>query len=262
MTSQLQERHVLVINDGQGKQAIALEAAAYSIGRDATNAIVLDFDTVSRQHSILLRVPIPGTNRYKYRLVDGNSEGKPSTNGVFVNGQRCSTHELLNGDTIGLGRKVKATYLSLAMAENEFHKYLQSITFQSIKSKQLDPRATLIGAEMQPGELASVTELAARELTTVAVPVQSPLAAARLASKNTIPPDRSEAVSSIYNQRDAAIVETVHEPVVQKAAKPDIARIVSIGIITAAIIATFLCFKSSIFQPRTQPTPVQPTAPQ
>ncbi len=146
------ERHVLVVNGQRGKQAIALEAAAYSIGRDLTNAIILDFETISRQHAILLRVPVPGTNRYRYRLVDGNADGKPSTNGTFINGKRCVSETLHHGDTILFGRKVKAAYLSVAMNENEFAHYLESIRFQSIKSQALSPKETLVGQEFS-GEL-------------------------------------------------------------------------------------------------------------
>jgi pSer/pThr/pTyr-binding forkhead associated (FHA) protein len=82
-----QDRHVLVINDGQ-RRAYALEAAAYSIGRDPSNAIVLKSESISRQHALLLRVPAPGKLKYQYRLIDGNSLGKVSANGLFVNEER------------------------------------------------------------------------------------------------------------------------------------------------------------------------------
>jgi pSer/pThr/pTyr-binding forkhead associated (FHA) protein len=152
MNSPQQEHHVLIINSNKGRQAIALAAAAYSIGRDSTNAIVLDFETVSRQHALLLRVPIPQANRYQYRLIDGNSDGKPSANGVYVNGDRCDCHTLTNGDVITFGRKITASYLAVSMEESEFINYLESIDFQSIKSKQINPKATLVGAELSVNE--------------------------------------------------------------------------------------------------------------
>jgi pSer/pThr/pTyr-binding forkhead associated (FHA) protein len=148
MNRQPQEHHVLIINSNKGRQAIALAAAAYSIGRDSTNAIVLDFETVSRQHALLLRVPIPQANRYQYRLIDGNSDGKPSANGIYVNGDRCDCHTLSNGDVITFGRKITASYLTVSMGESEFINYLESIDFQSIKSKQINPKATLVAAEL------------------------------------------------------------------------------------------------------------------
>lgn len=148
------ERHVLIVNDEKGRHAIALDAATYSLGRDATNAIVLNSTTVSRQHALLLRVPIPQTNRYRYRLVDGNAKGKPSTNGVFANGQRCSSHELANGDVISFGEKVSASYQVVAMAEAAFTKYIGSASFQSIKSEAVNPKATIVGLDLE--ELARI----------------------------------------------------------------------------------------------------------
>ena len=151
------EHHVLVINDGK-RRAIALDAAAYSIGRDPSNAIVLDMPTISRQHAILLRLPIPNTNRYRYRLIDGNSAGKPSANGVFVNGERCTTHELKKGDTIRFGRKVQASYLTVAMGDAEFVKYLESTTFHSLKSEVVNHKETIVAAEMMGGPPTAVAE--------------------------------------------------------------------------------------------------------
>lgn len=121
-----QERHVLLIGGSQ-RQAIALEASTYAIGREGGNGIILDSDTVSRQHALLLRVPVPQTEQYRYRLVDGNAEGKASTNGVFVNGQRCSFHTLNPGDIITFGHQITAVYQTLALGEAEFASYLEAI---------------------------------------------------------------------------------------------------------------------------------------
>ncbi len=142
------ERHVLVINDGK-RRAIALDSAAYSIGRDESNAIVLDSPTISRKHAILLRLPTPGKSTYRYRLIDGDSEGNRSANGVFVNDKRCSSQELADGDRIGLGRKIKASYLVVSMGEAEFIRYLESTDFQSLKSDAVNPKATVVASEAE-----------------------------------------------------------------------------------------------------------------
>lgn len=138
------ERHVLIVNTG-GRRAYALEAAAYSVGRDSTNAIVLDFDTVSRQHALLLRVPNPNTKRYEYRIIDGNAEGKASANGLYINGDAVKSQTLKNGDSVEFGQHVKAAYLTLSMGEAEFVNYLESISYQSLKSELVDNRATMVG---------------------------------------------------------------------------------------------------------------------
>lgn len=142
------ERHVLVINDGK-RRAIALDSAAYSIGRDESNAIVLDSPTISRKHAILLRLPTPGKSTYRYRLIDGDSEGNRSANGVYVNDKRCSSQELADGDRLGLGRKIKASYLVVSMGEAEFIRYLESTDFQSLKSDAVNPKATVVAAEAE-----------------------------------------------------------------------------------------------------------------
>lgn len=142
-----QDRHVLVINDGQ-RRAYALEAAAYSIGRDPSNAIVLKSDSISRQHALLLRVPAPGKLRYQYRIIDGNSSGKASANGLFVNEERCSSHELRNGDMIRFGQYIEASYLTVAMGEAEFAQYLESISYQSIKSTTMNAKETVVASDV------------------------------------------------------------------------------------------------------------------
>jgi PAS domain S-box-containing protein len=102
--------HLLVIEDKQGKRTVALEAATCSIGRDPNNSIVLNSKLVSHQHAILLRMTTPDTANYLFRLIDGNLQGKRSTNGLTVNGQKCFTHDLKHGDVIIFGGDVKARY--------------------------------------------------------------------------------------------------------------------------------------------------------
>ncbi|MGF1604567.1 MAG: FHA domain-containing protein [Thermosynechococcaceae cyanobacterium] len=144
--SQAQEQHILVIDDHECG-VFALDAATYSIGRDTNNAIVLNDESVSRRHALLLRMPIPGENRYRYRLIDGNSLGDPSTNGTIVNGTSSQSHELVKGDSIQFGKNSFCTYLIISGEESEMSSYLASAEFQSIKAGLVDPKAT-IAADM------------------------------------------------------------------------------------------------------------------
>jgi pSer/pThr/pTyr-binding forkhead associated (FHA) protein len=146
------ERHVLVINDSQ-RRAVALEAAAYSVGRDPSNAIVIDVETISRQHAILLRVPVPGKNEYRYRVIDGNFEGKSSANGVFINDKKSSTRDLANGDVIRFGQTIEASYLIVSMGDVEFGQYLEGISYQSIKSETVNAKETLVATCLMQEEL-------------------------------------------------------------------------------------------------------------
>ena len=103
-------RHLLVVQDPKGQRTLPLLEATYSLGRDLRNAIVLYSASVSRQHAILLRVTIPNTDQYGFRIIDGNFQGKKSTNGLFVNGNKCLHHNLQNGDVIAFDSHTQAKY--------------------------------------------------------------------------------------------------------------------------------------------------------
>jgi pSer/pThr/pTyr-binding forkhead associated (FHA) protein len=176
-----QERHVLVINDNQ-RRAVALEAAAYSVGRDPSNAIVIDVETISRQHAILLRVPVPGKNEYRYRVIDGNFEGKSSANGVFINDKKSSTRDLANGDVIRFGQTIEASYLVVSMGDVEFGQYLEGISYQSIKSETVNAKETLVATCLMQEELQALLALESPSIKTLSkttlskTTVSSPLA--------------------------------------------------------------------------------------
>ena len=103
-------QHLLLLDDDSGSRAVELHAESSSIGRDASNSIVLHAKDVSRQHAILLRVTSPDTNDHSFRIIDGDLRGRPSTNGLFVNGRRCRSHNLRHGDALVFGGQVKARY--------------------------------------------------------------------------------------------------------------------------------------------------------
>ncbi|MDV3349893.1 ATP-binding protein [Leptothoe sp. LEGE 181152] len=111
-------QHLLIIEDDQGKRAVNLYADSGSIGRDVSNSIVLHSKEVSRQHAILLRVPHPGEDDYGFQIIDGNLQGKPSTNGLFINGRRCDSRNLRHGDEIVFGANVKVRYHTAADSED------------------------------------------------------------------------------------------------------------------------------------------------
>jgi pSer/pThr/pTyr-binding forkhead associated (FHA) protein len=154
--------HVLVIDDEQGRRALALSAATYSIGRDPSNAIVIHSAAVSRQHALLLRLP-QKDGQYTYRLLDGNIEGKRSTNGLSVNGQRCLSWDLKDGDQILLGEQVRLQYYVCRSSEVDLQQYLQEVSFRSLKTPVLDRRATTLQRfEPSPVQVAPPAQAAAK----------------------------------------------------------------------------------------------------
>jgi diguanylate cyclase (GGDEF)-like protein len=104
-------RHILVIEDQKARRIVALEEKSYSLGRDSTNDIVIYERVVSRHHATLLQVKKgPNEDKYFYKIIDGDLEGNPSTNGLIVNGKSCKSHDLKHGDIILFGGKAKSSY--------------------------------------------------------------------------------------------------------------------------------------------------------
>ncbi|MBW4563471.1 MAG: EAL domain-containing protein [Mojavia pulchra JT2-VF2] len=134
-------RHLLVIQDLQGQRTMPLQEATYSLGRDSSNAIVLRSRSVSRQHAILLRVTIPETEQYGFRIIDGDFKGKKSTNGLFVNGDKCFSHNLQHGDMIAFGNnQVHAKYYAISnLSEKAFSESCAVEDLSGFLSAQANP---------------------------------------------------------------------------------------------------------------------------
>jgi GAF domain-containing protein len=113
--------HFLEIHNHQGCRQIPLEGATYSIGRTASNSIVINSPEISRQHAILLRMAVPDSDHHFFRIVDGNLKGQQSTNGLFVNGIKRSSHILRHGDEIEFGGRTKAIYCCTVTPKGTAH---------------------------------------------------------------------------------------------------------------------------------------------
>ncbi|MEC4813627.1 MAG: EAL domain-containing protein [Scytonema sp. PMC 1069.18] len=158
-------RHLLVIKDLQGQRTIPLQEATYSLGRDSRNAIALHSRSVSRQHAILLRVTVPETDQYGFRIIDGSFKGKKSTNGLFVNGIQRYAHDLQHGDVIDFGsHQAQAIYYAISnLSEEEFFEYceIQDLSkYLSDEAHSVNPFETLIGYSNAILETASEVALA------------------------------------------------------------------------------------------------------
>ena len=106
----LSTRHFLAVQDCDGIREHSLSDAKYFIGRDIANDICLNSEFASRYHALLLRVPAQSSGEYFYRILDGDLDGNPSTNGLTVNGKKVNAHQLSEGDVISFGPDAKATY--------------------------------------------------------------------------------------------------------------------------------------------------------
>jgi signal transduction histidine kinase len=138
-------RHLFIIDDAEGRHTVSLEAATYSIGRDATNSIVLHSKMVSRQHALLLRVTSPETSTHLFRIIDGDLQGKRSTNGLIVNGRRLFSHDLKHGDMVAFGGDVKAKYYVVSdLTDSDFDQLSGSQDFSTLLSQTVNPFQTLV----------------------------------------------------------------------------------------------------------------------
>lgn len=112
MTSEPHQSHLLIIEDDKGRREYTLDSPVYSIGRDPKCDIRLVSQFVSRRHATLVQLPNEdGT--YYYRIVDGNLKGRPSANGLLINGRKLPIHDLQDQDRIIFGPQVQAVYYLL-----------------------------------------------------------------------------------------------------------------------------------------------------
>ncbi|TVP65353.1 MAG: FHA domain-containing protein [Nodularia sp. (in: Bacteria)] len=114
MATETHESHLLIIEDDQGRKEFTLGQTIYSLGRDRECNIRLVSQFVSRRHATLVRMPREhNRNTYYYRIVDGDAKGKPSANGMIINGRKMPSHDLRNEDEIVFGPQIRAVYYLL-----------------------------------------------------------------------------------------------------------------------------------------------------
>lgn len=112
MASEPHQNHLFIIEDNKGKREYILDSPVYTIGRDPKCDIRLVSQFVSRRHATLVQLPNEDGSYY-YRIVDGNLKGKPSANGLLINGRKLQAHDLQNDDEIVFGPQVQAVYYLL-----------------------------------------------------------------------------------------------------------------------------------------------------
>ena len=112
MSPESQLSSILIVEDSKGRREIILDGSVYSIGRDPKCDIRLSSQFVSRHHATLVQLP-RDDNTFYYRIVDGNLKGKPSANGMLINGRKLPAHDLKNEDEIVFGPQARAIYYQL-----------------------------------------------------------------------------------------------------------------------------------------------------
>lgn len=108
-TPKLQQEHLLIVDDARGRRSVPLLTESYLIGRDRSCDIHLSSQFVSRHHAVLNR-KIQSDGTMLYQIVDGDKKGRPSVNGLLINGKKISMHNLKHGDEVIFGPQVSAIY--------------------------------------------------------------------------------------------------------------------------------------------------------
>ena len=103
------QEHVLIVQDGKGQREVILVKDTYSLGRGEVCDIRLHSQFVSRHHATLLKRSHDDGTDY-YRIIDGDSEGKTSVNGMLIDGRKVLFHDLKHGDKVLFGPQVFAIY--------------------------------------------------------------------------------------------------------------------------------------------------------
>lgn len=106
---------LVVISGPKLGQRVALTDASLTVGRGSACALVLDADSVSRQHA---RIDAADGSHW---LVDQNS-----TNGTYLNDVRVQRNVLRDGDRVGIG-KVMLKYLASGNIEAAYHEELERL---------------------------------------------------------------------------------------------------------------------------------------
>ncbi|HBB36295.1 MAG TPA: phosphopeptide-binding protein [Cyanobacteria bacterium UBA8803] len=112
MAAKSNHNYLFIIEDDKGRREFPLKESVYSIGRDPDSDIRLISQFVSRRHATLVRLEREDGSYY-YRIVDGNLKGKPSANGLLINGRKVPSHDLEDEDEIVFGPQVSAKYFVL-----------------------------------------------------------------------------------------------------------------------------------------------------
>ncbi|EAZ87974.1 diguanylate cyclase domain-containing protein, partial [Crocosphaera chwakensis] len=124
----------MVLEDSNSRRTISLEDSKYSLGRHSSNSIIIYSKQVSRRHATLIRKFNRKTNQDSFWILDGDLEGQKSQNGIFVNGEKCTIHELKDGDLINFGCEVNASYHAVSTATISDSFIDKNVPKQSTKS--------------------------------------------------------------------------------------------------------------------------------
>lgn len=114
--AEAQRAQLLVLSGAPLGRRVVLDEEPVTIGRGTSCKLILEADSVSRQHAEVVK------KDGAYRLLDLGS-----TNGTFVNELRVVDHELKDGDQIYIG-KAQLKYVANGNIEGHYHEEFERLT--------------------------------------------------------------------------------------------------------------------------------------
>ena len=145
MASTPHQNHLFIVEDDKGQRHFTLQNLVYTIGREPKCDICLVSQFVSRRHAVLRKLS-KEDGSYYYRIEDGDLRGKPSVNGLLINGHKLQAHDLQNKDVVVFGPKVRAIYFLL---ENDPSETLgaEDLDIPEFDVTLIDPHMVAIASE-------------------------------------------------------------------------------------------------------------------
>ncbi|ACK71528.1 diguanylate cyclase/phosphodiesterase with PAS/PAC sensor(s) [Gloeothece citriformis PCC 7424] len=171
-------RHILVIEDQKSKRIVSLKENTYTVGRDPNASIILYDRQVSRHHATLLRIKDYQNRHSVYRIIDGNLQGKKSTNGIIVNGKYTLDHELKSGDLIRFGTTSKASYHILPSTSTPLEMDL-------LKARDIEDKITESQSDIETIEFEELFEEEPEETNTIIFNREKEKSSAELRSESS-----------------------------------------------------------------------------
>ncbi len=146
------DRALLVrMDSAHAGQVFSVSGSSFRVGRHPDNTLCVDDQGISRHH---VRITAIG-DRYHLEDLD-------SSNGTYVNGEKISGHELVNGDTLQLGPRVCFRF---TIASSDEERMLTQLYESSVR----DPMTQAYNRQYFCNQLDSELSFAMRHKTQLAV---------------------------------------------------------------------------------------------
>ncbi|NBD34325.1 MAG: EAL domain-containing protein [Cyanobacteria bacterium] len=121
--SQESINHILFVQNLDNSFIKLLKNTSYSISQDIHGNLAIDQNIIEHrvvnqdynphQQAILLRIPVQSLKRYTFKIIEKRLSLEQQPNQLLVNGNPCSSHDLIHGDLVQLGNGLSIRYYTI-----------------------------------------------------------------------------------------------------------------------------------------------------